>query len=448
MTTRTLAEFAATVKFDDIPANVVDAAQRCIVDTVGVMIAGAGTDVAKVMHSFATRRGIARAPGNPLRLSGPADTAAVLYATNGHALDFDDGLPGAAHASVPVLGAILGATTGRALDAQRLIEAFVVGWEVVARVTRALGTEHYRRGWHTTGTAGTFGATAAACRVGGLSSAATATAFGIAGSLASGLRRNFGTMTKPLHSGVAAGNGVICAELAESGLTASPDVLDGAHGFLDLFGAADSQPSALESPGSPYALVDPGVITKAYPCCYATARGVDAMLRLRPTVAFSQVDSIDCVGPIGSFVALAYARPETELQAKFSMEYALAAALLDGAPHLLSFTDAAVRRPEARALVARTTVREEARCRPEDPTGTHSSPVAGGFVEVRIQLVDGTSRMARVEHAHGSPADPLSWAEIEAKFRACLASTQVPAADTDVLLARLRSTDHPDVFST
>ena len=82
MTTRTLAEFAATVKFDDIPANVVDAAQRCIVDTVGVMIAGAGTDVAKVMHSFATRRGIARAPGNPLRLSGPADTAAVLYATN------------------------------------------------------------------------------------------------------------------------------------------------------------------------------------------------------------------------------------------------------------------------------------------------------------------------------------------------------------------------------
>jgi len=245
--------------------------------------------------------------------------------------------------------------------------------------------------------------------------------------MAGGVRRNFGTMTKPLHSGLAARSALTALRLAVSGFTAAPDALEAPAGFFPTYGVAESDASVtVNGLGRPFVIVDPGLALKKFPCCYATHRAMDGLLGLRAKLVFdaASIDRVVCRMPPGGMQVLTYPRPATGLEAKFSLQYCLAAGVLDGKYALWTFTDAAVRRPEIGSLYARIDVIEDPACRGDDPQFEHRSSGSRGLVEVEVRLRDGRCDRIRVERAPGSPARELSWSDLHAKFTDCARQSQ------------------------
>jgi 2-methylcitrate dehydratase PrpD len=290
--------------------------------------------------------------------------------------------------------------------------------------------EHYQRGFHATGSLALFSALAALVKLHGLDVATARQAFGIAGSMASGLRRNFGTMTKPLHTGLAARSALTAFRLAASGFTAAPDIFEAKAGFFTAYGTAASDPEVtVRGLGRPFVVADPGLALKKFPCCYACHRGMDGLLDLRAKLGFdaASVDQVTCRMPPGGMLVLTYPRPVTGLEGKFSMEYCLAAGVLDGQYGLASFTDDAVRRPEIAALYSRITAVEDAACRGDDPNFEKKSSGSRGLVEVEVRLKDGRSAKTRIDVPPGHPRRELTWDDLRAKFADCAAQAAIPA---------------------
>lgn len=422
--TARLADFVVETSREDFPDGIEDTVVRLIIDTVGVILAGrsggAGENILRYADAVCGDPG-GRTNWLGMPASAPPELVALVSSTLGHALDFDDELAGTGHPASILTSAML-ALPVRPLSGERLIEAFAIGYEANVRVAHLVGHRHYRKGWHTTSTIGGFGAVAAAAKLLNLDATQLRTAFGIVGSLASGIQRNFGSMTKPLHSGLAAQNGVLAAQLAAAGFTAAQDILDGPRGFVDIYADGGDHPDALDDLGRSWALLDPGPTLKKYPCCYATHRPIDAVLRLRAEHNLTPADVVAVIdrAPTFGLTPLIHHDPKTGLQGKFSLEYVVAAALLDGEITLGSFTDEAVNRPEIRALMPLLDAKEDPRCRPEDPTAADSSAGTGGFHEVTIRTTDGRELTTRVEYPSGSPKHPLSWDDSRAKFRDCL----------------------------
>ena len=241
-------------------------------------------------------------------------------------------------------------------------------------------------------------------------------ALAIAASAASGSRQNFGTMVKPLHVGQAAQIGVTAARLAQLGLEGAIDILEGSIGFYALLGCGESHPEVIApSLGNPYDLGATGFSLKKYPCCFAVHRALDAVLEIR---AANRLDTLDvsrivvCV-PNGGLAPLIHKEPRTSLEAKFSMEFALASAVLDGEVTLASFTDAMIERPELRQLLQQLDV---------STYGSLSdfvNPIEDGVVDVSVKLHSGSVLSQRCERPTGSPAAPLSTDDITKKFRSC-----------------------------
>jgi 2-methylcitrate dehydratase PrpD len=416
-----------------------------VIDSVGVIAAGAGSAAGGNALRYA-RSLSAGAPADQRWWGGPVDipptVAAMCAGTLGHALDFDDALPGCGHPSVILLSALL-ADRRVPVSGPALVSAFVVGYEVNARLSKAVGHRHYLHGWHTTATIGTFGATAAVCALHGLAEPAVRAAFGIAGSLTGGLQRNFGTMTKPLHSGLAASNGVLAASLARGGMTAADAIFDGPRGYLDIYSLGRARPEALDDLGDRWAITSPGSTVKKYPCALETYRAVEAAMQALATLGLTAADvaAVECVVPPGTTGPLRHDRPATELEAKFSLPYTVAAALFDGGLTLDSFTDEAIMRPAVRALMERVHAREDAACRPEDPEGRDSSASSGGFVDVVVRGHDGRTGSARVRDVAGSPARPLTGSEQRDKLTDCLRTGGRDAGITGEVLTRLRALD-------
>lgn len=447
--TATVAQFVSGTSLTEIPDAVLTAAARPIVDTVAVFAAGmqseAGTCAQRFAAETASGAGDGWLFGSPL--IAPAHIAALVNGTIGHALDYDDSISlGGGHPSVPVLAAALSLSRSEPLTGRDLLEAYIIGYEVTAWTAKALGRAHYRAGWHVTSTAGSFGSTAGIAKLLRLDTAQTATALGVAASMASGLQRNFGTTTKPLHSGLAARNGVLAAQLVASGLSAAQDVLDGRKGYLDVLGIGEEAPGALSNLGRTFAILDPGPSLKQFPCCYAAHRAIDGMLKIQQDRNFrlSDIESITCAVPIGGLLPLIHPRPRTGIEGKVSLPYILAAAFSDRQVTPDSFTDEAVRRPEILALMDRIVTRDEARLRPEDPQFKSSSPATGGFVELTVRARGGTQAVVRVRATPGGPDNPASWEALQDKLTGAL-----PAGRRDLAgeyTARLRALQQePDV---
>ncbi len=308
------------------------------------------------------------------------------------------------HPSVPLLPAVL--ALGEKLDSSgsEVIDAFVLGFEVECKLGRVIGAPHYALGWHATSTLGTLGAAAACARLLRLDADQTQTALGIAASLASGVRQNFGTMTKPLHAGWAAHNGVIAATLAGRGFTADSAALEGESGLLSAAsGDARLNSRALSRLGDPWEIVSPGIGVKLYPCCYATHRAIDAALEIVASDGphHSNIESVEVTVSRGTLMPLQKPLPATGLEGKFSMEYCIAAALADGRVGLATFTDDAVRRPDLRKLMKRVVVREERRA--------GAFPI-GGRALVSVDTSGKVNHARVVETPKGDPQNPLSWA--------------------------------------
>ena len=449
--TAALAEFIHVKTLDDLPCEAIEKAKQAIADTFAVMLAGAGSEVAPPLLRYVEQAGESGA--SPILGSGRTtspEMAALVNGTFGHALDFDDVLSlMPAHPSAVIVPALCADTRAGTLAGSALIEAYVIGVEVGGQIGAAITVGHYHRGFHGTGTLAIFSALSALAKRYGLDVATTQTAFGIAASMASGLQRNFGTMTKPLHTGWAARSALAAVQLARSGFTAAPDVLEAPAGFFAAYGVEASCPeSALSRLGNPWIIVDPGLALKRFPCCYASHRGMDGVLQLRQCLGLNaeNLERLECRMPPGGMRVLIYAQPQTGLEGKFSLQYALAAGVLDGTYSLWSFTDEAVHRAAIRDLLARISVSEDPRCADNDPLLETRSSGSRGFVEVEAVLKDGRRQTVRVDQAPGHPARALTWDDIAAKFMDCAAQAHIDPGKAERAFGLLRRLETcPDI---
>ena len=334
------------------------------------------------------------ARGHPIVALGQDLSRAARFASIAHVLDFDDlHMESTAHISAVCVPATL-ATGGDA-------RAYLAGAGVMARVGIALGWQHYEAGWHITCSAGAPGAAASAAVALGLDLDQTAAAIALSISSAGGVQRAFGFDSKALQVGFATEAGVRAAQLVREGATANPDAFDQ---WLGLLGG-DSTALSVASPAVPG-----GLATKIYPCCYALQRPIAAVQQmLGDRLHSSQIDRIEIRTPESTVVPLNQHRPLTGLQAKFSLEYGLATAILDPIVGFEAFSDVAVRRPEAKRLVEVVDAQFS-------PGGTG---LLDGSVEILVTYRDGRQERATMSRPPGAPGNAQSPEDLTAKLRAC-----------------------------
>jgi 2-methylcitrate dehydratase PrpD len=428
--TRRLAEFVSGTPSSNIADEARVQARRALLDTLGVTLAGAFEEASKIAADMVREQGGAEEAavlGHGFR--APASEAALVNGTAGHALDFDDvSMSMRGHPSVPLVPAILAVGEKLGSSGRDAIDAFVLGFEVQCKLGRLISGPHYTLGWHPTSTFGAIGAAAACARLGDLDATRTQAALGITASLASGARRNFGSMTKPLHAGWAARNGVIAADLAARGFTADAEALEAPDGWLNAAsGGSEFDTRALDRLGDPWEVVSPGIGVKLYPCCYFTHLSIDAALQLRESLGgdIEGLSEIHASVSPGTMMVLRKTLPESGLEGKFSLEYCIAAALHDGAVSLGSFTDDAVTRPEVRRLTEIVTITED---------GPPSKIPLGGSALITARFADGrTAASPRTEIPRGDPANPLSWEQLAAKFADCATPVLSPDSTKEAI---------------
>jgi 2-methylcitrate dehydratase PrpD len=265
-------------------------------------------------------------------------------------------------------------------------------------------------------------------------------ALGIAASLAGGARRNFGSMTKPLHAGWAARNGIVAADLASRGFTADDEALEAPDGWLNASsGGAPVDASPIERLGHPWEILSPGIGVKLYPCCYFTHLSIDAALQIRPRVAdrVGDIDTVRVSVSPGTMMVLRKEPPQTGLEGKFSLEYVVAAALADGEVSLETFADDAVLRPTLTDLTSRVRITED---------GPSSSTPIGGNSMVSVALRGGDQVVSdRAEVPRGDPQNPLSWSQLADKFRGC-AKSVVDSSQIEHTIRLIQTLDDlPDI---
>jgi len=438
-----LAERIAAVRYDDLPPEAVHWAKVAILDTIGCTLAGSTEPCARIIDRVTT----GGASAGPCLIFGSnrrtaALDAALINGTAAHALDYDDvsnTLGG--HPSAPIVPALFALAETRSASGRAFITAFVTGFETETRIARGVNFHHYEKGWHPTATLGVFGATAACCHLLGLPADRTAVALGLAASFASGVKANFGTMTKPLHVGHCSRNGLLAALLAADGFTANPGALEHRQGFLLVFnGAGNFDAEAITRGwGDPWDIERPGVGIKQYPCCGSTHPAVDAMLMLvrEHDLTPAMVERVDSWTHPRRLAHTNRPVPSSDLDAKFSVQYCLARALTNRAVKLDHFLDDTYRDADVQALLPRIYAAPHPEMR-MDNSGEHFG------AEVRVTLTDGRVLSQRVGQAIGRGVDnPLPAELLEAKFLDC-ASRALPEAKAQRLLEMLRAMESQD----
>ena len=429
--TREAAAFAADLEFEDLGGEVLRIARRCVLDGLGVALAGTEQPAIDVIERYARSLGgapEARVIGDSaLRL--PAHLAALWNGTAGHAMDWDDtqlaegpGRPYGllTHPTMAPLSAGLALSDqiaregGTAVDGRRFLTAFVAGFEVECKVAEAINPDHYIKGFHSSGTLGTFGAATTAAKLLGFDERQTARAIGLAASMASGIRAGFGTMTKPLHMGRAAENGVTAALLVRAGFSATEQGLDGPWGYLAVAGRGGEPELVLGRFGKPFSIVEPGVSIKPYPCGVLTHPSMDAMLEVMRANHLAPEDIARVTLFAGSNILdpIRFERAATELEGKFCFPFLLAAIILRGKAGKAEFSDAFVASPACQEMQGRIESQFDQAI--EDR----------GWERIRSRLEVGTRDGREIVHwasedYRGGPHNPLSDAEVEGKFRDC-----------------------------
>jgi len=415
--TARLAEFVVKTSLHDVPPEALACVRRAALDTLGVMLAGASEPAAAIVRRTIRVEGgvpLSTVIGSTLRTA--PTWAALANGVAGHAHDFDDtnfALMG--HPSVPLFAAALAAGEAEMADGRALALAYVLGFEIDAAIGSALNPDHYVRGWHATASIGTLGCAAAASRLLLLDAEATRHALGIAASLSSGLKENFGSMTKPYHAGHAARNGVWAAMLAREGFTASDSVLEGAQGYVRAFGAPAALDETLATLGRTWHVTTSRVAVKPYPSCALTHAAIDALIRLRSEHQVDPDRILDVEIGVHRVTpdVLQHARPATALERKFSMPFCAATALVDGRVDIGSFADGEIANPATRRLMPRV------RMVVDDAIPDALERQAWSRVTVRF--ADGRTIAMPPAGARGHPDDPLSDVALREKFLGCAA---------------------------
>lgn len=422
-----------------VDAEALRGARRCVVDSLAVAYAAYGERPIEMLRSLTTE---GQAAGESSVIGyGDRGRAADAALVNGMMISlqlFDDNherMRG--HPSAPLLPAVLALGEAHGVSLADALTAFVVGYEVECRLGVLLNPSHYELGWHATATQGAVAAAFASGLILKLDAAEMAHALGIVASLASGIRRNFGSMTMSMHSGVAASNGVRAAQLARLGFTADPAVFDRERSFGHMFSREWSE-AALEEDlprwGQPWMLDMPTF--KLYPCGRPTLFGVDAALAIQRQhgVRAEDVARITCEVSYMYPRTLIHSRPVNGLQGKTSLEYCIATTLIDGRPTLASFADEAVQRPLARQLVECTEVRVPPELS-EDVPQVRKAPFEQPLT-MTLETRDGRRFTEVVRQHKGSPGNPASDADLRDKFADC-ATPHVGGARVQEILSAI-----------
>ena len=426
-----LAELVSAMRLEAMPEAALTVAKQCLLDWLGVSLAARGEPLVQILiEEFAPEDDPAGVSLLGHARRARIDDAVLINGAQGHALDFDDVIMPMGHPTVPVAPVVFALAEQRGLSGARALEAFIAGVEAECRLARLMGPSHYAKGWHATATFGTFGAAAAAARLLGLDDDRLLHTYGLAGTQAAGLKSVFGTMSKPLHPGKAAQNGLLAARLAARGFTSDTDVLASPQGFADTQSAAVNPEGALAPREAP-CVVD--ALFKYHAACYLTHDAIEAanQLRSEEPVTPEAIASVRVKVPAGHLGVCNILEPATGLECKFSLRMTTALALAgeDTFQEAL-FSDATARRPDLVALRDKVQI---------DPT-----QVGRGCV-VSATLKDG-----RTVSRTGDVSEPVrdlagQQAKLERKFRH-LAAPAIGAERVERAIALCRALERePDL---
>jgi len=436
--TAALARFANAPPFPAVPDDLAHIVRNGFIDTSATMIAAREEPVVQVLRAHLGAR-ISAQEESSLLFSAEracAADAALLNGTAAHALDYDDVALGG-HPSTVLVPALLAQGEAAGASGSDLMRAYLVGYEVWAELIGRDTDPHHIKGWHPTAVFGTVAAAAAVAALRRVSFDVARNAIALSASMAGGVVANFGTMTKPFHAGRAASAGVEAVSLALLGMTAAPDAIEHHAGFLKAIspqGRLDLDRPA-QRLGLDLRIRESGLSIKQYPMCYATHRVIDGVLDTvrREDLRAEQVEGVQAqIGRTQASMLRNHA-PQTGLEAKFSLEFAVASSLLAREVGLKQLTDAFVRRPdvqEAMKKVATETL----------DTSCPVEPFLAFADRVRIRLKDGRELdTGDIRFARGNAKLPLSEQELERKFLDCTADAE--GVDARRLYGRLASID-------
>ena len=434
--TKRIGEYITDASFEDFPPDAVEAAKGAIMDCLACMLAGSQESLADILCRYVAAESSAPAAsvvGRGFRTS--AANAALVNGAMAHALDYDDITHiTKTHPTAVLLPAALAVAEETGASGREVLLGYMTGFEVACAVGESLSEAYYDDlGWHPTGPLGAIGSAAAASKIMALDPEQTAMAISLAASQASGLRQNFGTMTKPFHAGDAARAGVVSARLVRDGFSASQDALEGRFGFIRAFsgGQGFNSEQVVENLQNKCYLVESGIEIKKYPCCGSAHLALDAAFNLLSQGAIDPqaVDKIEVMVDFDPPRSLIHSRPMSSLEGKFSMQYCLAAALLDRRVGLQSFSDEQVLRSDAQSLIPRIDMRRF--------PGNEGKPSwSEGYNEVDVYLKDGTVLRQQAHRANSGALRGVTIQDIRGKFTDC-ASQALSEAKTAEVLSRL-----------
>ncbi len=438
-----IADFVANTNYNRIPQKAISIAKKAILDWIGVTIAGSKELGPKIL-SDQVRRTMATEESGVIcgRFKTSAELSAWVNGTSGHCLDYDDTFPNQVgynfHPTVPILPAVL--SMGERINAsgREILTAYIIGIEIEARLGEAIGLYSSRIGWHPTAIIGTIGASMACAHMLKLDFEKTQTAMGIACSLASGIIQNFGSMTKPLHAGNAARNGVVASLLAQSGFTASKNIMEGETGFCSIFSGGRSKGIEDEDDfGKRWHIISPGISLKPYPCCRSTHSSIDASLYLKEIIGIdhTKITKIICRTSPDHPKLARFHRPRNGTEGKFSIPYCIAVSLIRGRILLEDFTDEKVNDPEVQNLLTKVDFEY-----PEEYIKERMSLSQ----EVVVEIENKKRYSHKIEIPKGEPENPLTDHELRDKFIDCsrFSLSQMESEKVMEIVNGLESLDH------
>ena len=435
-----VARFITETKASSIPAEVMHLGKRSVLDGIGLALAGNSAESGHIVRQYLKTLGVPTSKGATVIGTGmklPARFAAFANGIAIHADDYDDTQLAVArdrvyglltHPTAPALPPVLALGEIANRSGLDVLAAYQLAVEAETKISEAINPRHYDHGFHSTATIGAIAAAAGASRMLGLDVEQTRRALGIGASQSAGLRENFGTMTKPFHPGRSAESGVIAAEFAKLGWTATPIVLEAGRGFFKAAGGGYDAAAIEGKLGNPWSFSFPGVSIKPHPSGSLTHPGMGLMLDLirKHDIKPAQVAKVKVGTNRHMPNALIHHQPKNELQAKFSMEFCMAILLLERKAGLAEFTDKVVNRADVQKMIGKIEF------------GVHPEAEAAGYEKmttiIDIELADGRKLGGRADFGKGSPANPMSDDELAGKFRECAAWGKLPKAAADKIV--------------
>jgi 2-methylcitrate dehydratase PrpD len=419
--TQKLAAFIEGTSLGAIPPKVVEKAKDLILNVIGSMLAGSTEKTGKIGIGLVKEAGGA---SHSTVVGGGFKSSAIMAAlANGisaHATDQDDtDWRTVSHPTVAVLPAVLALGEYIHAPGKKILESYILGIEAEGKVGWGVFPMHHEMGFHATGTLGHVGATAGACKILGLKVPEIETALGIMGSLVSGIRHNVGSMTKPLHAGNAAHDGVLAATLAQRGFTSEGNVLESRYGFAETFGGKNAIPERMVADlGNPYLIESPGITIKANPCgTYGSVlvQGIQAMVK---EYRFSpeSIESIEFVLNPAVHAIMHYAYPRDTLEAKYSLPFIVAVTLIDGEASLKQFTDEKTQDPAVKKIISKIKIHHH-RSQAEAAGTGKPSGVDLSTTHIAIKVKNGETYSRVVDSAKGYVNQPLTDPEVLERFR-------------------------------